>query len=169
MPMTKALGLLLLSLCAVLAAGCGGSTELTQVVLEVDTDIAAPATIDEIRATIRSPSGETRIASAVLGSLQPLPPRTLAITHGGDVLEGYEVALEGLSRGVVVVSRQVTFDMTAGEIRKVIVSLDQACVGVPCAGDTTCSAGVCVAPAIETVPLTTPTVDAGMTLDASAI
>ena len=68
MPMTKALGLLLLSLCAVLAAGCGGSTELTQVVLEVDTDIAAPATIDEIRATIRSPSGETRIASAVLGS-----------------------------------------------------------------------------------------------------
>ena len=53
MPMTKALGLLLLSLSVVLAAGCGGSTELTQVVLEVDTDIAAPATIDEIRATIR--------------------------------------------------------------------------------------------------------------------
>jgi len=163
MRMTNRLGLALLCASGVLAAGCGGSRDLTQVVLEVDTDIAAPATIDEIRATIRSPSGETRIASAVLGFGQPLPPRTLAITHGGDVLEGYEVDIEGLSRGVVVVSRQVTFDMTQGEIRKVVVSLDQACVGVPCAGSTTCSEGACVAPRLETVPLSTPTGDAGMT------
>lgn len=157
------LGLALLCVGSVLSAGCGGSRELTQVVLEVDTDIAAPATIDEIRATIHSPSGETRVASAVLGFGQPAPPRTLAITHGGDELVGYEVDLEGLSRGVVVVSRQVVFDMTAGEIRKVVVSLDQACVGVPCTGGTTCSDGVCVAPRVETVPLSSSTSDAGMT------
>jgi len=163
MRMINRLGLALLCVSSVLGAGCGGSRELTQVVLEVDTDIAAPATIDEIRATIHSPSGETRVASAVLGFGQPAPPRTLAITHGGDVLTGYEVDLEGLSRGVVVVSRQVVFDMTDGQIRKVIVSLDQACVGVPCTGGTTCSDGACVSPMIETVPLSSTNSDAGMT------
>ncbi len=163
MRLTNRLGLALLCVSGVLAAGCGGSRELTQVVLEVDTDIAAPATIDEIRATITSPSGETRVASAVLGFGQPPPPRTLSITHGDGALTDYEVDLEGLSRGVVVVSRRVTFDMTAGEIRKVVVSLDQACVGVPCSNGTTCSAGECVAPGIETVPLSTSSDDAGMT------
>lgn len=162
MPLRFALALAAAS-CSVVGIGCGGSSSLTQVLLEVDTDIGAPATIDEIRATIRSPSGETRIASAVLGFGQPLPPRTLAITHGGDRLDGYEVDLDGLSRGVVVVSRRVTFDMSDGEIRRVVVSLDQACVGVPCAGSTTCSAGMCVAPAIATQPLSAPSSDAGST------
>lgn len=146
---------------AVSAFGCGGSHTLTQVLLEVDTDIEAPATIDEIRATIRSPSGEARIASAVLGFGQPLPPRTLAITHGSDRLDGYEVDLEGLSRGAIVVSRTIIFDMTEGEIRRVVVSLDQACVGVPCSGATTCSAGVCVDPRVATVPLSSAGADSG--------
>ena len=154
---------LLVTSCAPLGFGCSGSTTLTQVLLEVDTDISAPTTIDEIRATIRSPSGETRVASAVLGFGQPLPPRTLAITHGDDALEGYEVDLDGLSRGVLVVSRSVTFDMTEGEIRRVSVSLDQTCVGVPCAGGTTCSAGVCVAPRVESTPLSSVS-DAGSTM-----
>jgi hypothetical protein len=152
---------LLVAASAVSAYGCGGSGTLTQVLLEVDTDIAAPATIDEIRATIRSPSGEARIASAVLGFGQPLPPRTLAITHGNDRLDGYEVDLEGLSRGAIVVSRTITFDMTEGEIRRVVVSLDQACVGVPCSGTTTCSAGTCVDPRVNTVPLSSAGADAG--------
>lgn len=151
--------------CALASTGCGGgSTTLTQVLLEVDTDIRAPATIDEIRATIRSPEGDERIASAVLGFGQPPPPRTLAITHGGDRLEGYEADLEGLSRGVVIVSRHIVFDMTAGELRRLSVSLDQACVGVPCTGTTTCSAGLCVAPDVATTPLSAPTGDQGITL-----
>ena len=141
------------ALASVVGFGCSSSTTLTQVLLEVDTDISAPATIDEIRATIRSPSGDTRIASAVLGFGQPLPPRTLAITHGDGALEGYEVDLDGLSRGALVVSRTLSFDMTEGQIRRVSVSLDQACVGVPCAGSTTCSAGTCVAPHVDSTPL----------------
>jgi hypothetical protein len=162
-PLRLALALVA-TLCALLSVGCGGSSTLTQVLLEVDTDIGSPATIDEIRATIRSPSGEARVASAVLGFGQPLPPRTLAITHGDDRLDGYEVDLDGLSRGVIVVSRRVVFDMTEGQIRRVVVSLDQACVGVPCAGATTCSAGACVAPNVQSVPLSsTGSSDAGST------
>ncbi len=160
------LALVLAFLSTVSIFGCSDSTVITQVVLNVDTDIRFPATIDEIRATIRNPAGETRVASAVLSQITPTPPRSIAITHGGDRLDGYEVDLDGLSRGIVVVSRRVVFDMSAGEIREINVALEQVCVAVPCAGATTCVSGVCDSSNVSTQPLGS---SSGSASDAGAV
>jgi hypothetical protein len=140
-----ALGALLWSLLSSLVgAGVAGCAErpLTQLVVVADSDLAIPAQLDAVEIEITPPTGLPVTRSGTLGSATELPA-TLGIVHRGGPLGPVAIAVRGEFRGLEVVTRLAEVEMVAGRTLVVELSLEAACVAVPCPDGQTCARGAC--------------------------
>ncbi|HEX6241716.1 MAG TPA: hypothetical protein VFZ61_12500 [Polyangiales bacterium] len=119
---------------------CGAETsEATQLVLEVDSDLRAPGDIEQV--SVRLEGAEAQSASADL--TQRALPRSLGLVHAGGPLGPFVVHVVGTRDGAVVVeaSRRVTFE--SGRTLHVSVFLGSACLEVACGEGDSCVQGDC--------------------------
>jgi len=127
---------------AVLAAlSCSPDSQpLTQVMVIVDSDMAQ---IDSLRVRVEG-MGDPRVATAKDLEKRPLP-RTVAIVHRGGPLGPITVTAEALVGEATLVSRRAELSFVRGRNLKLVLELDQSCVGVKCEDPRkdTCIAGVC--------------------------
>ncbi|GAB4204607.1 MAG: hypothetical protein OHK0013_19680 [Sandaracinaceae bacterium] len=136
-----------LSLVAALASlvsvlGC--SPPPTQLIVVVDTDLAIPATLDEVRISMASARGAMGSERQPLTSADALP-LTLTLVAEGDDLGPVEVVAEGYRRGVLVLARNARTMLVRGETRMLRLHLVAACVGVTCDDDQSCGESGCAA------------------------
>lgn len=147
---------------AALAAAC--SAPPTEILVEVDSDLAVPGELDSIVVTFTHPDGApTREATARLGAGEAPLPRTAAMVHEGGPLGPYRVVVSGRLGGATVVERAGELTFVEGEIRVWRVRLTRSCAGMDC-GDQTCAAGACRAVDVasaELLPYPAPAPDAG--------
>ena len=136
--MTRALLLL-----AALLVGC---TSVTEIVIEVDTDLAIPTEVDALRVTADVFGGAPRTSVASLGAGEIAPPRTITLLYRGGPLGPVHVEAAALLSSSVRVAATRVLAFEPGRSVRVRIDLEAACVGVPCPASQTCSAGVCRAP-----------------------
>lgn len=130
-----------LAAAALLLAGC---TQLTEVVVVVDSDLAVPEELDGVRIDVTSPGGEFRRATAALAGERALPlPRTLGIVHRGGPLEPLVVVATGTLGGRDVVQRRARLAFAPGRTVELRLDLLRSCVGVACPVDQTCAENGC--------------------------
>lgn len=128
-------------LTAALAAAC--SAPPTQILIEVDSDLAVPGELDSIVVTFTAPDGSpTREATATLGAGQPPLPRTAAMAHEGGPLGPYRVVVSGRLGATTVVERAGALTFEDQAIRVWRVRLTRSCASMDC-GAQTCEAGAC--------------------------
>lgn len=123
-----------------LVALCACSSDPTQVIIVVDTDLSIPGELESVRITVRGPDGETQV---VEGALDPMEPRTLAQTHTGGPLGPFQATVEGLVGGIVVLERRATFEFQPGRRLTLPMHLVRSCIGASCVAEETCSEGGC--------------------------
>ncbi|MCC7540653.1 MAG: hypothetical protein IT379_30840 [Deltaproteobacteria bacterium] len=126
--------------CVVLTA-C--EDDLTEILVVIETDLAAPAEIDTVVVRAIGPSGDARDATASLASGSALPI-TVALVPGGDALGPVEITAEARRGGTVVITRRARTRFLEGEVLVLELPLERACQSHACTGDDTCSAGACV-------------------------
>lgn len=124
-----------------LVAGCAG--DLTEIVLEVQSDLEVPSQLDEIRVDVRRPGGSTQSATAELGDGEPALPRTLTLVHAGGPLAPVEVDVIARADGGDVVRRELSLAFDEGRSRHIVVFLASACRDLDCAAGQTCDRGTC--------------------------
>ncbi len=139
-----------------LAAGLAlaGCAELTEVLVVIDTDLAVPAELDELRVDVIGPDGVARRSEGRLSGPDELP-RTLALVHRGGALGPVSVTVTGIAAGSNVVQRRARFDFVPGETRVLRMTLLGACAATRCVGDVTCGENGCrpiLVPAEELEP-----------------
>ncbi|HJL20407.1 MAG TPA: hypothetical protein RMH99_32370 [Sandaracinaceae bacterium LLY-WYZ-13_1] len=123
-----------------LAASCG--TPLTEVLLVVDTDLAVPDELDEVRIDLIGPDASLKRSEGRLMEASELP-KTLAIVHRGGPLGPVRVTVTGLRNGRNVVQRRASFFFVEGEVRILRLDLLDACTGLACRSDETCGPNGC--------------------------
>lgn len=150
----RALGLVAVALTL---AAC--STDLTELIVIVDTDLAVPAQLDEIVVTTQSATGAVKTASATLTGSSSLP-MTVGLRPGADESASVTVYVRGRLAGAEQVVAHVSTHFLAGERRVLRIDLTSACVGVVCADSQTCSRGSCEPATVDptTLPRFTGTV-----------
>ena len=147
----------------VLVAGC--TSQPTQILVEVNSDLSVPSELDRIAVTADGPDGRTQTASAQLGPGQVPLPRTLAMTHEGGPLGPFRIRVVGRASGSDDVARTGDVTFRSGEIVVWSVELLSECGGVDC-GAETCARGGCRPLEVADGELdrwdgTRPTLDAG--------
>ncbi len=110
---------------------------LTEIMLVVDSDIAVPAKLDEIRMTITGPSGGPKVATAKLGSGAPGLPRSLALVRETGKLSPVEILVEGRLKGKTFLKREAKLAFLKGRTLVLPMNLLGACVDL----DTDCKTG----------------------------
>ncbi|MEM9068519.1 MAG: hypothetical protein AAGE52_08430 [Myxococcota bacterium] len=129
----------------VISALGGCSSDPTQIMVVVRSDLSVPAALDEVRIEVQG-FGDQPVASANLRDA-PLP-RTLALVHRGGALGPIDVFVRGYRGGSEVVARQARSFFEKGEARMLTVWLRQSCQGVDCAGGETCTEAGCDSPEV---------------------
>ncbi len=138
--MTIAARLLACSLLAVV-----GCAERTQIVVEVDSDLAVPGELDGIEVIV---TGSQSMSAS--GSLLDRPlPRTVGLVPAGDSLGPIEIRAVGTLRGVPVVERVATTSFLQGRTLLLRMFLSRACRGVTCGAGETCDEGRCVSSEVD--------------------
>ena len=134
--------------CCALIAGCSSSTQL---VVVVDSDLAVPGEIDEVRVTVAGPSGSTTETSQALDGA-PLP-LTLGVSPSGEALGPVVIVAEGRLDGALVVSRTARTTLVRGESRLLYLFLARSCLGVSCPASQTClDNGACGFDVVDDLP-----------------
>ena len=135
------------------------STDLTELIVIVDTDLAVPGQLDEIVVTTQSATGGVKTAAAALADSTSLP-MTVGLRPGADTSATVMVYVRGRLAGTEQVVARVDTHFLAGERRVLRVDLTNACIGVVCTDSQTCSRGACVPRAVDptTLPRFTGTV-----------
>lgn len=130
------------------AAGCGD--DLTELLVVVDSNLRVPGEIDTVQIQVSGVAGGTQSSSGrlVAGSGSGSLPRTLAVVHEGGPLGPIEVRAQALLGTTLVLERRARVSFVQGEVRVLRLELDADCLGVTCAGDTTCAHGACAAIAV---------------------
>lgn len=140
--MTRRLATPLLVLTGLLGlVGCGD--DVTEIVLEVRSDLSVPEQLDAARIEVRRPMGEPQTADADLTGPEGGFPRTLAVVHRGGPLGPVEITVTGLRDGAPVVARELVAHFEKGESLRLVVRLQDACIGRACPDEQTCEAGAC--------------------------
>ena len=125
--------------CALVFGSCASS--VTEVVLVIDGDFETPTEVDNIEVEVTSPDEVVQTAFAEFDDVQPGFPRSRGIVRTSNLDEPYEVEIVARKSGLVVVRRKARFVFSEGRRRMLRISLLEECVGVICAGDTTCGVG----------------------------
>ncbi len=130
-------------------AGCRGAT--TQLVVVVDTDLAIPSALDQVRVTVSD--GDTRMASEEqsLRSASALP-LTVSVVPDGDFLGPIDVIAVGTRGGSEVVRRRARVTLVRGESRLLRLDLVADCVGVQCDTDESCGPSGCATVDVGELP-----------------
>jgi len=125
-----------------LVAGC--TADVTEIVIEVRSDLEVPAELDRVRIDVSRPMQAPTMADAYLADegLPPLP-RTLTIVHRGGSLGPIDVDVHGMSGDTIVVSRRLRLSFDEGRTTRYVVTLSADCVAVDCPADHTCDHGAC--------------------------
>ncbi len=128
------------------------STDLTELIVIVDTDLAVPAQLDEIVVTTQSATGGVKTAAASLADSTALP-MTVGLRPGADTSATVMVYVRGRLAGTEQVVARVNTHFLPGERRVLRVDLTNACIGVVCTDSQTCSRGACVPRAVDPATL----------------
>lgn len=126
-----------------LAGLCGCSSSLTELIVDVHSDLAVPGALDEIVVTAVGPSGVSKDAQATLAGAASLPV-TVGLRPGGDENAPVTIHVRGLRGATEQVAVHVSTHFIAGERRILRIDLTADCVGVPCAAGETCKLASCV-------------------------
>ncbi len=129
-----------------LALLAGSCSSVTEIVLVVDTDIAAA---DTFRVTAVHPDGHSDQSMANLTT--KAPPRTLVLLRRSGPLGPVHLTVEALSEGrsVVSVAREVAFE--EGRSLRLDVFLPEGCRTAGCVSSQTCgNDGTCRSPIVPT-------------------
>lgn len=124
-----------------IVGGCGG--DVTEIVLEVQSDLEVPRQLDEVRVDVRRPGGDAQTATAALGDGERALPRTLTLVHAAGPLGPVEVDVVGRVDGRDVLRRELSLGFEEGRSRQVVVFLAADCRGVDCGTGQTCDRGTC--------------------------
>ncbi len=153
---------LLLSMSS-LVWGCAPAA--TQLVVVVDTDMAIPGELDEVRLQVTRPDGTSEVEMRGLGSRMSLP-LSVGVIAEGDVLGPIDVIATGYRDGDFVIDRTATVTLVQGETRVLSLFLLANCRDVECDEGETCGeGGTCRGEEIEDLPPFTgmlPGIDAGV-------
>jgi len=145
---------------ATVGVTCKKSQPVTEVILEIGTNIPVPSGMDAIILRIAAPSsGEffNRTYGLGTGANQIVLPRRMTLTpsSAGTTMT---VSVDGLLNGAAIVSRVAVTGFVQGESRLLRIDLLDDCVRVVCNPGQTCMAGgTCVDGNID--PLTLPKFD----------
>jgi hypothetical protein len=169
--MNRSLPAILLLVAAAHPLACTSAAPSTGIVVDVTTDLAVPATLDQVRVTATATGGATlydRSFPIATGAALPL---RIGLTPDGDASAAFRVEAIGLHAGSRVVARSAAVSFVKGRIVLLHIPLDATCAGMTCAAaGATCIGGSCQPDAIDTSGLPTyqPGRDAGATTDAGA-
>lgn len=122
-----------------------GCAQRTEIVVEVDSDLAVPGEIDAVEVIVTGSQ-----SSSASGSLLDRPlPRTVGLVPAGGSLGPIEVRAVGTLRGVPVVERVATTSFLQGRTLLLRMFLSRACRGVTCGAGETCDEGRCVSSEVD--------------------
>jgi hypothetical protein len=146
-----------------LIAGCAPSA--TQLVVVVDTDMAIPGEIDEVRLEVTRPDGTSEVEMRGVATRMALP-LSVGVIADGEVLGPIDVIATGYHDGDFVIDRTATVTLVRGETRVLSLFLLSNCRDVDCDEGETCGeGGTCRGEEIEDLPPFTgmlPSIDAGI-------
>lgn len=135
---------LLWLLCALLP-GCA-TPKLTEVVVQVGSDLAVGPEIDAVRIDIDASAlgAEPLSRSASLLGVGATPlPLGLGLVHEGGPLGPVRVTVVAILAEREVLRRAAVFHFVRGERRLLRLSLDAACLAESCGSGQTCAGGAC--------------------------
>lgn len=142
-----------MTLALLLLGGC--ATELTEIVVVVESDLMVPAQLDEIIVTAEGPARTPKISRASLvGADAASFPVTVGLRPAAGGAIGVTINVVGRRGGSDQVEAQVRTNFIEGRRLLVRILLLASCVGVVCDEDQTCRAGSCVDARID--PMTLP-------------
>ncbi|HEX2677074.1 MAG TPA: hypothetical protein VHM19_10555 [Polyangiales bacterium] len=137
--------------CLALLAACGSDkTQLTQIVVVVDSDLKVPSELDhvtiEVSGAISMPTADADLKT------KPLP-RSIGIVHEGGALGPIEVRVTGSASGTVVVERSASVYFEKGRSLLLRMPLSSSCVGMlSCGSGKTCMDGSCKGSDVSDLP-----------------
>lgn len=120
-------------------AGC--QQPLTELIVIVDTDYAAPDALEVVDLTIASPNGAVETVSVPLDTISL--PVSLGVVHRGGPLGVVGIEAVGRTGGTARVRSAMRTSFVANERREVRLDLRRVCEGELCSANTTCAAGLC--------------------------
>lgn len=138
---------------AVLAGGCSGK-DITELLVEVQTDLVLPTEIDTVTVSVKGSDGATQEGQVVLtapstGAAVRQPPFTLGVVGASGRGSSVSVTARGLRNGRTIIERRVETEFVAGDVRRVPLALLGRCLGVTCESATqTCGEAGCVPAAL---------------------
>lgn len=140
-----------------LASGCEGVTEI---VVEVRSDLAVPEELDEIRVEVDGTQvgagrQQRRIPLTGTGDDGPALPVRVVLVHDGGPLGPLRVIARGVAGGDEVVSQSARTAFRRGRTVILPMALSRSCRDRTCGAEETCVDGRCE-------PLEPPALDAGL-------
>jgi len=142
-------------LSCLLAGASACTTDRTEVVLVIGSDLDVPAEIDGLRVEVTDPGGQTQQSTADLSSAGL--PRTLGLVHRGGPLGPYRARVVGTLGASTIIERVAVFTFVEEQTLMLRVDLLRSCLTEVCADGETCAASGCrseIVQASELVPWT---------------
>lgn len=128
--------------CALAFVGCGDE-RVTEIVIEVRSDLRVPDELDAVVIEAMGPGGKMATSRADLTEPDGELPRTLTLVHTGGDLGPVHARVEGMKGGALVVARALEMEFEPGASLRIVVHLSDACRDVRCGEGSTCEAGSC--------------------------
>jgi len=129
--------------CVALCASCAG--DLTELRLEVATDLRVPEELSRVRVTVdaRALGGGRLQQREVAGDDPARLPLSFPVVHEGGPHGPLSVSVVGLQGSEIVAGQDLTLSFVPGRSVLVPVELSSACRDVRCATDEVCAGGRC--------------------------
>lgn len=138
--MSPRLAAILLAACVL--HGCEAS-EMSEILVVVDSDLRSPVELDRVEIEVIEPNGEAQTASAELGSGELLLPRRLGLVHRDGPLGPLMIAATARLDGELVVERTAHVSFLRREVVALRMDLLRGCIDVTCRARETCAEGGC--------------------------
>lgn len=150
----------LLALALALFPACKKDSDNTKIVVAVWSDLAVPGELDSVRIEVAGPTEigtrTFQLATSNEAGRYQLPIE-LQLVPLGDKSASFTVKASGLRNLGEVVAQTARVSFVSGQALLLKLFLGRACVGMTCAGDTTCAQGACDQPiVVPSLPLYTP-------------
>lgn len=130
-----------------LSLGLGScASDVTELVLVIDSDLSVPDELRQIDLRVLGPGGETAVDTTVAFDLPgaPFMPLSLSLVLEGSETAPVRVEVVGTTTDGSIVERSVVTGFVKDESRALPVRLYQRCLDVTCGTGQTCGdSGVC--------------------------